>query len=94
MDYGFGLRDGKDNLYYWAIHFDDTELMWTAGGSEMGPGGSDSYTSFQLSLLRGGKDNATGAVDAWYEMHRNISRATSFEIEDNSDEEFWNLNRV
>lgn len=93
VDYGFNFRDACGNLYYGSIHFDDTELMWSVGGSVNGPSGSDSYTSFQLSLLRGCEDSPIGTQEAWFELTSNLPRAPHIEVEDNCDESFWDLHR-
>jgi ssDNA-binding Zn-finger/Zn-ribbon topoisomerase 1 len=86
VEYGFSYRDSTDDLHYWSVYFDETELKWSAGGSVYGPAGGDSYTSFQFSLLRGGEDSPIGSRSSWLDWEYDFDQATSIEANDYNPE--------
>lgn len=86
VEYGFSYRDSRDDLHYWSVYFDETELKWSAGGYVHGPAGGDSYTSFQFSLFRGGEDSQMGGRSYWFDWEYDVDQATSIEANDYSPE--------
>ena len=89
VDFGFSVRQDDGDLRYWSVHLDETELMWSVGGCVTGPWGSDSYTSFQLSLLCGSEDTPIGDADAWLGVNEYLTEKINVQAEDASDEDFW-----
>jgi hypothetical protein len=86
VEYSFSYRDSSDDLHYWSVYFDETELKWSAGGSVYGPAGGDSYTSFQFSLLRGGEDSPIGSRSSWFDWEYDFDQATNIEANDYNPE--------
>jgi hypothetical protein len=90
VDFGFSVSCGGDgDARYWSVHLDETELMWSAGGYIHGPNGGDSFTSFQLSLLRGVDDVPLGSASAWLELKDYATSNIDISATDGSDEDFW-----
>jgi|HubBroStandDraft_5_1064220.scaffolds.fasta_scaffold27558_3 hypothetical protein len=86
VDFGFSIRAGGD-LRYWSVHFDDRTLMWSVGGCVHGPYGSDSFTSFQLSLLHRSQDNPIGDAEIWLELDEYLTEEIDVQANDMSDED-------
>jgi hypothetical protein len=90
VEFGFSASwDGGGDTRYWSVHLDETELMWSAGGYIRGPNGGDSFTSFQLSLLRGANDVPLGSANAWLKLKDYATSNIDISATDGSDEEFW-----
>jgi hypothetical protein len=88
VDFGFSIRVCRD-LRYWSVHFDDRELMWSVGGCIHGPYGSDSFTSFQLSLRHGSQDNPIGDPEIWLELGEYLTEKIEVQASDMSDDDLW-----
>jgi hypothetical protein len=86
VEYGFSYRGSYDDAHYWSVYFDETELKWSAGGYIHGPAGGDSYTSFQLSLFRGGEDWPIGSAEAWLDWKCNFDCAVDISANDYNPE--------
>ena len=89
VDFGFSIQQADGDPRYWSVSLDETELMWSAGGYVHGPMGGDSFTSFQLSLLRGSQDTPIGDVGAWLELKQHLKKNIDVTADDASDEDFW-----
>jgi hypothetical protein len=88
VDFGFGTS-GSGDMRCWSVHIDETEVMWSSGGYVHGPAGGDSYTSFQLSLLRGSEDAPIGNQNAWFGVRQFLEDTVNVHVNDGSDEDFW-----
>jgi hypothetical protein len=89
VDFGFSVRPNRGDLRYWSVHFDETELTWSVGGCIHGPCGSDSFTSFHVSLLRGSQGMPVGNAGAWLEFHAYLEENIEVQAHDASNEDLW-----
>jgi len=93
VSYGFSAPAGGEDILFWEVHLDETEVNWTAGGYVHGPAGGDSFTSFDLSLLRRSEDSPIGHARAWFEFKEHLNEARNVGADDYSDDNFWDHGR-
>jgi hypothetical protein len=89
VDFGFSAPAGGEDIVFWSVSLDETEVSWTAGGFVHGPAGGDSFTSFNMSLFRGSEDLPMGHGSAWFEFKKHLEEAYDIQADDNSEDGFW-----